>query len=37
MAKHPRYTEHGWRYDIIAIVPSRLPVHLRDAWRPGLA
>ena len=37
MAKHPRYSDHGWRYDIIAIAPSRLPVHLRDAWRPGLA
>jgi putative endonuclease len=34
MAKHPRYSEHGWRCDITAIAPSRLPVHLRDAWRP---
>ncbi|MEP7209376.1 MAG: YraN family protein [Alphaproteobacteria bacterium] len=25
----------NWRFDVIAIVPGRLPHHLRDAWRPG--
>ena len=37
MARRPHYTDHGWRYDLIAIAPRRLPIHLRDAWRPGLA
>lgn len=37
MARRPHYAGHGWRYDLIAIAPRRLPVHLRDAWRPGLA
>tara|TARA_R110002020_G_scaffold224599_1_gene434269 strand:- start:142645 stop:143016 length:372 start_codon:yes stop_codon:yes gene_type:complete len=37
MARRPRYAEHGWRYDLIALQPGRLPVHVRDAWRPGMA
>lgn len=37
MARRPAYADHGWRYDLIAIMPGRWPVHLRDAWRPGLA
>ena len=37
MARRPHYADHGWRYDLIAIAPRRLPIHLRDAWRPGLA
>ncbi|WP_370172501.1 MULTISPECIES: YraN family protein [Hyphomonas] len=37
MAKRPQYSQHGWRYDLIGIVPGRLPIHLRDAWRPGMA
>jgi putative endonuclease len=24
----------NWRFDVIAIAPGRLPLHLRDAWRP---
>jgi putative endonuclease len=24
----------NWRFDVVAIVPGRLPHHLRDAWRP---
>ena len=24
----------NWRFDVIAIVPGKLPHHLRDAWRP---
>ncbi|MBI1360590.1 MAG: YraN family protein [Alphaproteobacteria bacterium] len=23
-----------WRFDVVAIVPGRLPHHLPDAWRP---
>lgn len=37
MAQRPRFNECGWRYDIIAVAPGRLPVHMRDAWRPGMA
>ncbi len=33
----PQYGDHGWRYDLIALAPGRLPVHIRDAWRPGMA
>ena len=33
----PQYGDYGWRYDLIAIAPGRLPVHVRDAWRPGMA
>jgi putative endonuclease len=37
MAQRPRYNACGWRYDIIALAPGRLPAHVRDAWRPGMA
>ena len=37
MARHSRLSECGWRYDIIAVAPGRLPRHIRDAWRPGMA
>lgn len=37
MAQRPRFNDCGWRYDIIAIAPGRLPAHVRDAWRPGMA
>tara|TARA_R110000787_G_C13162316_1_gene419748 strand:+ start:35 stop:406 length:372 start_codon:yes stop_codon:yes gene_type:complete len=36
MARRPHYADHGWRYDLIAIQPWHLPVHVRDAWRPGM-
>ncbi len=32
-----RYRGQGMRFDLIAIRPRRLPVHLRDAWRPDFA
>lgn len=37
MARHPAYSDYGWRYDIIAMSPGKMPRHLRDAWRPGMA
>lgn len=37
MGQRPKLADHGWRYDIIALAPGRLPHHLKDAWRPGLA
>lgn len=37
MGHRPRFADFGWRYDIVALAPGRLPQHLKDAWRPGLA
>lgn len=37
MAGNPAYARFAGRFDIIAIRPWRLPVHLRDAWRPDFA
>lgn len=37
MATRPNYAGFGWRYDLVALAPGRLPQHLKDAWRPGLA
>lgn len=37
MGQRPKLADYGWRYDIIALAPGRLPHHLKDAWRPGLA
>jgi putative endonuclease len=24
-----------WRFDLVAVLPGRLPIHVRDAWRPN--
>jgi putative endonuclease len=37
MARHPALADCGWRYDLIALAPGKLPKHIQDAWRPGLA
>ena len=37
MARHPSLADCGWRYDLVALAPGKLPQHLQDAWRPGLA
>ena len=37
MGQRPKFADYGWRYDIVALAPGRLPYHLKDAWRPGLA
>lgn len=37
MGQRPKYADFGWRYDLVALAPGRLPHHLKDAWRPGLA
>lgn len=26
-----------WRFDLVMIVPHRLPIHRRDTWRPDFA
>lgn len=35
LALHPRLASARVRFDVVAFAPRRLPVHLRDAWRPG--
>ncbi|MCA8902627.1 MAG: YraN family protein [Hyphomonas sp.] len=37
MARHPALADCGWRYDIVAVAPWRVPLHIADAWRPGMA
>lgn len=37
MAKRPDLAGSDWRFDLIAICPSRLPQHYRDHWRPDFA
>jgi putative endonuclease len=34
LASRPGLARRGSRFDIVAIVPRRLPVHLRDVWQP---
>lgn len=33
--KNPAYAEATLRFDVVAVVPGRRPVHVPDAWRPG--
>lgn len=33
-AKRPDLAELGLRFDVMLVVPRRLPRHLPDAWRP---
>ena len=37
MARHPSFSDYGWRYDIVAVSATNPPHHIRDAWRPGMA
>jgi putative endonuclease len=30
---NPSISEHDMRLDAVLILPSRLPIHLKDAWR----
>jgi putative endonuclease len=34
LASRPGLARRGSRFDIVAIVPRRLPVHFRDVWQP---
>ena len=34
LAAHPDLAEHTVRFDVIAVVPWRWPLHITDAWRP---
>lgn len=35
MARHPDLAGLEWRFDVLLVVPGRLPLHLIDAWRAG--
>ncbi len=35
LARHPHAAGLDLRYDMVVVVPWRLPVHLADAFRPG--
>lgn len=37
LGQRPGYTDFGSRLDVVAIVPWRWPMHIRDAWRPDFA
>lgn len=37
MASRAALAKLDWRFDLIVIVPGRLPVHLHDRWRPDFA
>ncbi len=37
MGARPEKRHNGVRFDLILIVPRRLPRHLKDAWRPDVA
>ncbi len=34
LAARPGLAKKGVRFDVVTVVPGRLPRHLRDAWRP---
>jgi putative endonuclease len=35
LAGRPGLAPKGMRFDVVSVVPGRLPRHLRDAWRAG--
>jgi len=34
LARHPALAALDLRFDAMLVAPWRLPVHIRDAWRP---
>lgn len=34
-ASHPKYAGHQVRFDLMVVVPWKLPRHITDAWRPS--
>ncbi|KCZ48591.1 MULTISPECIES: YraN family protein [unclassified Hyphomonas] len=37
LARHPAHSDYGWHHDLIELAPRKLPQHLQDASRPGMA
>jgi putative endonuclease len=35
LAANPHLSRQHVRFDVMYVVPGRLPIHIRDAWRPG--
>ena len=35
LASHPSLARLTVRFDVMLVLPGRLPLHLRDAWREG--
>ncbi len=36
LRNHPAHADCSIRFDLIAVRPRRWPLHVTDAWRPGL-
>ena len=34
LSHHPKWSNLGFRFDVMAVTPWRLPKHVTDAWRP---
>jgi putative endonuclease len=34
LSGHSKYANFSVRFDLLLVAPWRLPVHIRDAWRP---
>ncbi|MEC9453683.1 MAG: YraN family protein [Pseudomonadota bacterium] len=34
LSQHPKWRNLGFRFDVMAVTPWRLPKHVTDAWRP---
>ena len=34
LSQHPKWSNLGFRFDVMAVTPWRLPKHVTDAWRP---
>lgn len=35
LARHPHFSGHDVRFDVMLVARGRWPVHIRDAWRPA--
>lgn len=35
IGQRPALRQRQTRFDIIGVIPYRLPIHVKDAWRPG--
>ena len=35
VARRAALRQRQMRFDIIGVIPYRLPIHVKDAWRPG--
>lgn len=35
IGQRPALRQQQTRFDIVGVIPYRLPIHVKDAWRPG--